>query len=191
MTEDIDDFSRDSDKGAAGFLDILRSDGDFVDRGIDKLGDLLGGLCRALREFTDFLGDDGKSLPASPALAASTPALSASRFVWNAMPSMTVTMFEILSEDSLILAIAETAFCTTMAEFSARCLVFCTSFSARPERSEEVSTVAAICSTAAAASSSDAACFSVRIARSLTASPFAGHCHRSSRLCRGCRPASP
>jgi hypothetical protein len=40
-----------------------------------------------------------KPLPASPARAASTEALSASRLVWKAMSSIMPMMLEILAED--------------------------------------------------------------------------------------------
>ena len=54
-----------------------------------------------------------KPRPASPARAASTAALSASRLVWRAISSITPMMSEILREDSSILAMAPTALATT------------------------------------------------------------------------------
>ena len=49
-----------------------------------------------------------KPRPASPARAASTAALSASRLVCEAMPLMMPTMSEILTEDSLMSLMVET-----------------------------------------------------------------------------------
>ena len=54
-----------------------------------------------------------KPRPASPARAASTAALSASRLVWRAISSITPMMSEILRDDSSILAMASTALATT------------------------------------------------------------------------------
>ena len=54
-----------------------------------------------------------KPRPASPARAASTAALSASRLVWRAISSITPMMSEILREDSSIRAIALDRLATT------------------------------------------------------------------------------
>ncbi len=47
-----------------------------------------------------------KPLPASPARAASTAALSANKFVWNATSSMVLIIFAVSSDDFLIADIA-------------------------------------------------------------------------------------
>jgi hypothetical protein len=55
---------------------------------LDALGevlDLLGRLARARRQVRTSSATTAKPLPCSPARAASTAALSASRLVWNAM----------------------------------------------------------------------------------------------------------
>ena len=57
--------------------------------------------------------------PCSPARAASTAAFSASRLVWNAMPSITLMMSAIFFEASLMPTMAVTAFETTAPPFSA------------------------------------------------------------------------
>ena len=110
-----------------------------------------------------------KPRPASPARAASTAALSASRLVWRAISSITPMMSEILRDDSSIFAIAPTALATTSPPRSATSRVVgrrrfaCWAFSAF------FFTVAEICSIDAEVSSSDAACSSVRCDRSVVA----------------------
>ncbi|CRD69719.1 Uncharacterised protein [Bordetella pertussis] len=108
-----------------------------------------------------------KPLPCSPARAASTAAFSARILVWNAIPSITDTISEILRE---------------LAEMS--CIVVTTSDTAEPPRSATSEatpaswlawralsafclTVEASCSIEAAVSSSEAACSSVRLDRSV------------------------
>ena len=65
---------------------------------LDHLADLLGRLHRAFGQPPDFVGHDREALPASPARAASIAALSASRLVWSAMPSITLTILPISSD---------------------------------------------------------------------------------------------
>ena len=60
-----------------------------------------------------------KPRPASPARAASTPAFSASRLVWNAISSITPMMLEICLDEASIPLIAVTASFTTASERSA------------------------------------------------------------------------
>ena len=60
-----------------------------------------------------------KPRPESPARAASTPALSASRLVWNAISSITPMIWPILLEESAMASIASTALRTTTAPFLA------------------------------------------------------------------------
>ncbi len=71
-----------------------------------------------------------KPLPASPARAASTPALRASRLVWNAISSITPMIWPICSEDSAIASIASTACLTTTAPFLASSSAFATTSAA-------------------------------------------------------------
>jgi hypothetical protein len=107
--------------------------------------------------------------PASPARAASTPALSASRLVWNAMSSMTPMIFEIWSDEAEISPMAETASCTTLPEFSACARASATTALAPLAPSAAELTAAVISARAAAVSSSVAAWCSVRRDRSSAA----------------------
>ena len=108
-----------------------------------------------------------KPRPASPARAASTAALSASRLVWRAISSITPMMSEILRDESSILAIASTALATTWPPRSATSRVVpadelaCLAFSAF------FFTVAEISSIEAEVCSRLAACSSVRCDRSV------------------------
>ena len=60
------------------------------------------------------LATTAKPRPCSPARAASTAALSARMLVWNAMPSMTPMMSEILREAELICSMVLTTSPTTL-----------------------------------------------------------------------------
>jgi len=75
-------------------------------------------------------------LPLSPARAASTPALSASRFVWNATSSMTPMISEILPDETVICAMALSAPVMTWLPFSAMWLVSEITLVASPARLE-------------------------------------------------------
>ncbi len=63
-----------------------------------------------------------KPLPCCPALAASTAALSARMLVWNAMSSMTLMIFEMLSEETLISSIESSIAFICSLPFSANSL---------------------------------------------------------------------
>jgi hypothetical protein len=63
---------------------------------LDQGGRVAGGLRGPLRQTANLVGDHGKPIPASPALAASTAAFNASRFVWNAISSIVLMIFETL-----------------------------------------------------------------------------------------------
>ena len=109
-----------------------------------------------------------KPRPASPARAASTAALSASRLVWRAISSITPMMSEILREDSSIRAIALdrlghhlAAAIGDLAGARRPNWLACWAFSAF------FFTVAEICSIEAEVSSRLAACSSVRCDRSV------------------------
>ena len=108
-----------------------------------------------------------KPRPASPARAASTAALSASRLVWRAISSMTPMMSEILREESSIFAIASTALATTWPPRSATSRVVMADWLACWAFSAFFFTVAEISSIEAEVSSRLAACSSVRCDRSV------------------------
>ncbi len=110
-----------------------------------------------------------KPRPASPARAASTAALSASRLVWRAISSITEMMSEILRDDSSIPAIAVTASATTVSPRPAISRASWVSALARCAFSAFCFTVAAISSIEAEVSSRLAACSSVRCDRSVVA----------------------
>ena len=59
-----------------------------------------------------------KPLPCSPARAASTPAFSASRFVWKAISSMTPMIWVIFCDELSISPMATMACLTTWPDFS-------------------------------------------------------------------------
>ena len=103
-----------------------------------------------------------KPLPASPARAASTPALSANKLVWKAISSITPMMRPICSEDLEIASIASTACLTTTAPFLASSSALATTSLACFAPSADFFSVAVISLSAAAVSSRLAACCSVR-----------------------------
>ena len=108
-----------------------------------------------------------KPRPASPARAASTAALSASRFVCRAISSITPIMSEILPEEDSICAMASTALATTWRPRSATPRVVPADSLACWALSAFFFTVAEICSIEAEVSSRLAACSSVRCDRSI------------------------
>ena len=110
-----------------------------------------------------------KPRPASPARAASTPAFSASRLVWNAMSSITPMMVEICPELFSMPVIASTAPRTTDPLSSASLRADRTIRSTSRAPSAAALTLAVNWSSAAAVSSSVAAWFSVRFDRSSAA----------------------
>ena len=110
-----------------------------------------------------------KPLPASPARAASTPAFRASRLVWKAISSITPMMLVISFDDFSIAPMALIALPTISPERSAFCRASITSLPASSARRLESATVWVISSRAAAVSSTEAACCSVRRDRSSAA----------------------
>ncbi len=107
-----------------------------------------------------------KPRPCSPARAASTAALSASRLVWKAMPSITPTMSAILRELALISSIVDTTRATAS-------LPRVAASDAPPASCVAALAVAALCLTVAVSCSMEAAvccrllaCSSVRWLRS-------------------------
>ncbi len=110
-----------------------------------------------------------KPLPASPARAASTPAFSARRFVWNEISSMTEMIWVIFCDDSSMAPIAFTASVTTSRDRAASAAELSTMALASSERCAESLEMVVISSTAAAVSSRAAACCSVLRAMSSVA----------------------
>src|SRR5882757_2471086 len=108
-----------------------------------------------------------KPRPASPARAASTAALSASRLVCRAISSITLMMSEILREDSSIRAIALTALATTWPPRSATSRVPLADWLACWAFSAFFFTVTEMCSIEAVVSARLAPCSSVRCERSV------------------------
>ena len=108
-----------------------------------------------------------KPRPASPARAASTAALSASRLVWRAISSITPMMSEILREESSICAMAATALATTWPPRSATSRALPADWLACWAFSAFFFTVAEISSIEAEVCSRLAACSSVRCDRSV------------------------
>ena len=106
-------------------------------------------------------------LPASPARAASTEALSARRFVWKAMSSITPMMLEILADDAVICSMARVVSAITAPPCSAVCVMTPAWLLAASALLALPATVCASCSTAAEVSSMVAACLPVRSERSL------------------------
>jgi hypothetical protein len=111
-----------------------------------------------------------KPLPADPARAASTDALRARRFVWNAIPSITDTISPIRVEATRMSPIAPTADATTRPASSTRPVAFVANWLAWAAPSAEDLAVAEISSIAAEVSSSEAACCSARRASSMDCS---------------------
>ncbi len=107
-----------------------------------------------------------KPRPCSPALAASTAALSARIFVWNAMPSMTPMMSAMRVADVLIAPIVATTCVTTVPPLAATSDADCANVFAWRALSAFWRTVDVSCSIDVAVRSSDAACCSVRCDRS-------------------------
>ena len=108
-----------------------------------------------------------KPLPASPARAASTDALSASKLVWKAMSSIMPMILEILPDELVIFSIASVASAITCPPSSAVRVTTLERWLASCARSALLSTVVANCSMAAEVSSIVAACLVVRSDRSL------------------------
>ena len=81
--------------------------------------DLLGRVGRALRERAHFGRHDREASAGFPARAASTPALSASKLVWNAISSITPMIWPICLDELLDSLIASIASRTTTPLFSA------------------------------------------------------------------------
>src|SRR5581483_5254522 len=108
------------------------------------------------------LATTAKPRPCSPARAASTAALSASRLVWKAMSSMTPMMSAIFFDASLIPAMAATAWLTTEPPFSAWSRAARASWLACAALSAFCLTVVVISSMEEAVSSREADCSSVR-----------------------------
>ncbi|MNL34723.1 hypothetical protein D3C87_1567090 [compost metagenome] len=107
-----------------------------------------------------------KPLPASPARAASTAALSASRLVWKAMSSITRMMSEIFCEAVSMRAMASTAW-PAMAPPDWAAFIASSAISVAWRAAwAEALTEAASSSVVAAVSSSEEACSSVRLERS-------------------------
>ncbi|CAB3918452.1 hypothetical protein LMG26691_05411 [Achromobacter animicus] len=108
-----------------------------------------------------------KPLPCSPARAASTAAFSARMLVWNAMPSMTDTISEILRELAEMPSMVLTTSDTAEPPRSATSDALAANWLAWRALSAFCFTVEASCSIDAAVSSSEAACSSVRLDRSV------------------------
>ena len=102
--------------------------------------------------------------PCSPARAASTAALSASRLVWKAISSITVMISAMRLDAPLIARIAATASPTTRPPRSAASRDAAASSAAWRALSVFCLTVAVICSSDAAVSSSETACCWVPVA---------------------------
>ena len=107
-----------------------------------------------------------KPRPASPARAASTPALRARRLVWKAISSITPMMWVICCADLAMPSIAVTASRTTYAPFLASPSAAATTSRACEAASAALLTVWVISVSAAAVSSRLEACCSVRRDRS-------------------------
>ena len=71
-----------------------------------------------LARFLTSSATTANPLPASPALAASTAALRASIFVWNAMLSIVLIIFSISADFSSIIFIAASIFCVAFLKVS-------------------------------------------------------------------------
>ncbi|CAB3923996.1 hypothetical protein LMG1864_05651 [Achromobacter ruhlandii] len=108
-----------------------------------------------------------KPLPCSPARAASTAAFSARMLVWNAMPSITDTISEILRELAEMPCIVLTTSATAEPPRSATSEALAASWLAWRALSAFCLTVEASSSIDAAVSSREAACCSVRLDRSV------------------------
>ena len=115
------------------------------------------------------LATTAKPRPASPERAASTAAFKASRLVWKAISSMTVTIWLISRADFSMSLIARTASCISAPERSASERAVSTTVFACPAASADLLTRSVTCSTDAVVSSIVAACCSVRPDRSLDA----------------------
>ncbi len=81
---------------------------------LDAVGRRAGRLGAALGKAPDFIGHDSETRPASPARAASTAALRARMFVWNAISSIVLMILEMLVLEVLISSIAR-VICTMSA----------------------------------------------------------------------------
>ena len=110
-----------------------------------------------------------KPRPASPARAASTPALSASRLVWKAISSMTPMIWPICCDDLAMALIASTAWRTTAALFLASSSAAATTWRACCVPSADFFTAAVTSVSVAVVCSRLAACCSVRRDRSSAA----------------------
>lgn len=113
MLVDLGDVLLNGFERAPGFANERNAALDFRFGGADEILDFAGGGCGALGKFSDLLGNNGESFAGSPARAASTPAFSARRLVWNAMSSITPMMLDIWRDDPSIFSIASTALATT------------------------------------------------------------------------------
>ena len=91
---DFVDFGGDGAQSLSRFGDEIDAGADLARRTVDQLSNFLRRLRGPLRQRAN-LRSHAKPRPASPARAASTPALSASKLVWNAISSMTEVICEI------------------------------------------------------------------------------------------------